>query len=183
MSDGKKNDRKMIRTRVYTSLWMAILALVAVTAATVAWFSIADKTKVNTMGINVTGDPDLRIDLDPHGTMEEDGKTLSVEDIAARIQKERGFSMKDTPLEPVTTADEEVFTYENGAVVSDTSGAYLTFTLHFMAEKDMLVHLTSADSESGAGDGTAVLSETAGLQDSMRISFYVDGQTWVFAPG
>ena len=53
--------------------------------------------------------------------------------------------MKDTLLEPVTTADEEVFTYENGAVVSDTSGAYLTFTLHFMAEKDMLVHLTSAD--------------------------------------
>lgn len=56
MSDGKKNDRKMIRTRVYTSLLLAILALVAVTAATVAWFSIADKTKVNTMGLNVTGD-------------------------------------------------------------------------------------------------------------------------------
>ena len=183
MREKEKKERKLRRTRVYTSLLLVLLALVAVTAATVAWFSIADKTKVNTMGMNVTGDPDLRIDLDPHGTMEEYVKTLSFEDIAARIQKERGFSMKDTPLEPVTTADEEVFTYENGAVVSDTSGAYLTFTLHFMAEKDMLVHLTSADSESGAGDGMAVLSETAGLPESMRISFSVDGQTWVYDLG
>ena len=95
MSDGKKNDRKMIRTRVYTSLLMAILALVAVTAATVAWFSIADKTKVNTMGLNVTGDPDLRIDLDPHDTIDEYVKTLSFEDIAARVHQERGFSMAD----------------------------------------------------------------------------------------
>lgn len=183
MSEEKKNDRKMVRNRVYTSLLLAILALVAVTAATVAWFSIADKTKVNTMGLNITGDPDLRIDLDPHNTIDEYVKTLSFEDIAARVQQERGFSMAETPLEPVTTADEETFTYENGSVVSDTSGAYLTFTLHFMAEKDMLVHLTSADSESGAGDGTAVMSETAGLPESMRISFSVDGQTWIYDPG
>ena len=52
-----------------------------------------------------------------------------------------------------------------------------------MAEKDMLVHLTSADSESGAGDGTAVMSETTGLPESMRISFSVDGQSWVYDPG
>ena len=37
--------------------------------------------------------------------------------------------------------------------------------------------------ESGAGDGTAVLSETDGLAESMRISFSVDGQTWVYDPG
>ena len=30
-------------------------------------------------------------------------KTLSFEQIAARIQKEKGFSMKTTPLKPVTT--------------------------------------------------------------------------------
>ena len=55
----EKKERKLRRTRVYTSLLLVLLALVAVTAATVAWFSIADKTKVNTMGMNVTGDPDL----------------------------------------------------------------------------------------------------------------------------
>ena len=34
----------------------------------------------------------------------------------------------------------------------NTSGAYLEFTLHFMAAKDMVVHLTSANSSSGAED-------------------------------
>ena len=57
--------------------------------------------------------------------------------------------MEETPLQPVTTSMTAVtFTYENGtAVVDDKSGAYLEVTLHFMAEKDMVVHLTSAEQQ------------------------------------
>ena len=73
-------------------------------------------------------------------------KPLSFEEIASRIQKEKGFSMKEVPLEPVTTIDQRSFTFESGAAASAKSGAYLEFTLHFMAAKDMIVHLTSADS-------------------------------------
>lgn len=40
----KKN--KVIRSRFYTSVLLVLMALVAVTAATVAWFSIADNTRV-----------------------------------------------------------------------------------------------------------------------------------------
>ena len=36
----KQTNLKTMRTRVYTSLLLVLLALVAVTAATVAWFSI-----------------------------------------------------------------------------------------------------------------------------------------------
>ena len=165
MSMNKKENNKTVRSRLYTSVLLVLLALVAVTAATVAWFSIADRAKVKTMSLDIVTDADLRMDLDPHSTIDQYVKTLSFEQIAARIQQEKGFSMETTPLEPVTTTDYETFTYENGTTVENTSGAYLEFTLHFMAAKDMVV------------------SENAALPESMRIAFSTDGTIWNYDPG
>lgn len=183
MGKVTKEENHLIRSRLYTSLLLVLLALAAITAATVAWFSIADKTKVNTMSLDIVSDVELRMDLDAHESFEEYVKKLSFESIAARMRSEKGFDMQTTPLEPVTTSDQNTFTYENGAVVPDTKGAYLTFTLHFMAEKDMIVHLNSAESSDGAGDGTNISSNNASLPESMRISFTADGQTWVYDQG
>lgn len=88
------------------------------------------------MSLDIIADADLRMDLDPHSTIDQYVKTLSFEQIAARIQQEKGFSMETTPLEPVTTTDYGTFTYENGTTVENTKGAYLEFALHFMAAKD-----------------------------------------------
>ena len=180
---NKKQNNKTVRSRLYTSVLLVLTAFVAVTAATVAWFSIADRAKVKTMSLDIIADADLRMDLDSHSTIDQYVKTLSFEQIAARIQQEKGFSMETTPLEPVTTADYETFTYENGKTVENTSGAYLEFTLHFMAAKDMIVHLTSANSSSGAEDGTLIMSQNAALPESMRIAFSADGKTWNYDPG
>ena len=173
MSEIPQNE-KVVRSRLLTSILLVLLALVAITAATVAWFSIADKAKVKTMSLDIIGDLDLKMDLDAHSTIDQYKKTLSFTDIAARIQQEKGFSMKEVPLDPVTTSDAKTFTFENGSTASDTSGSYLEFTLHFMAEKDMLVHLTSADSSDGADDGTAIVSQNTALPQAMRISFTAD---------
>ena len=178
-----EDKNKVIRKRLYTSVLLVLMAFVAITAATVAWFSIADKTKVKTMSLDIAADTDLRMDLDAHAKISQYVKTLSFQDIAKRMQSEKGFSMENTPLEPVTTADQNTFTYEDGTVVPDTKGAYLTFTLHFMAEKDMIVHLNSADSSDGAGDGTNISSSNAELPEAMRISFTADGQTWIYDQG
>ena len=179
----QKKKEKLTRSRLYTSILLVFLALVAVTAATVAWFSIADRTKVKTMSLDIMTDVELKMDLDAHSSIDQYVKTLSFEQIARRIQSEKGFAMEDTPLEPVTTSDQNTFTYENGTVVESTKGAYLEFTLHFMAAKDMVVHLTSANSSSGEQDGTAVMSQNQALPESMRISFTADRQTWVYDPG
>lgn len=179
----KNEKKKAARSRVYVSVLLAMVALVAVTAATVAWFSIADWTKVRSMSLDVVTDVQLRMDLDPHETIDQYVKTLSFEQIAQRIQQEKGFSMESTPLQPVTTSDQERFTFENDSVAEPTSGAYLEFTLHFMAEKDMIVHLNSANSNAGTQDGTAVSSGVASLPESMRISFSTDGRTWIYDPG
>ena len=178
----RKKDTTM-KKRLLTSVLLVLLALVAVTAATVAWFSIADNTRVRSMSLDIITDVDLRMDLDAHSTIDQYVKTLSFESIAQRIQQEKGFSMQETPLDPVTTSDYSVFTYENGSTVDAAKGAYLEFTLHFMAEKDMTVHLTSANSGDGTQDGTLISSQNAALPEAMRISFTADGKTWVYDPG
>lgn len=179
----RKQQKKTVRNRLYVSVLLVLLALVAVTAATVAWFSIADRTKVRTMSLEITSDVQMRMDLDPHDTIDQYVKTLSFETIAERIRQEKGFSMESTPLQPVTTSNQKTFTFENGTIAEPTSGAYLEFTLHFMAEKDLIVHLNSANSNAGTQDGTNISSGIASLPESMRISFTADGKTWVYDPG
>ena len=113
MSRTKKEENRAVRNRLYTSILLVLLALAAITAATVAWFSIADKTKVKSMSLDIESDVDLRMDLDAHNYFEQYVKKLSFESIAQRMQSEKGFDMQTTPLEPVTTADQNIFTYEN----------------------------------------------------------------------
>jgi len=181
-ADSKKAKQNPEKKRVYVSILLALAALVSISAASVAWFTIADFTKVNSMNLEITTGTNLRFDLDPHETFEEYVKTLGFSQIAERILREKKFDMRTVPLEPVTTQNYSVFTFENGTVVEKDSGAYLEFVLHFMATDDMLVHLTSADSE-GKQDGTRITSSNADLPAAMRISFTVDGQTYVYDPG
>lgn len=179
----EENKKKTQKNLLKTSILLSMMALVALTAVTVAWFSIADNARVRTMSLELITGVDLRMDLNPHETIEEYVKTLTFEDISQRILEEKGFSMEEVPLEPVTTSDYERFTYENGAVVEPASGAYLEFTLHFMGEKDMLVHLTEENSSADEADGTAVNSKNPELPQAMRIAFTADGKTTVYDPG
>lgn len=179
----EENKKKTQKSLLKTSILLSMMALVALTAVTVAWFSIADNARVRTMSLELITGVDLRMDLDPHETIGEYVKTLTFEDISQRILEEKGFSMEEVPLEPVTTSDYKRFTYENGAVVEPASGAYLEFTLHFMGEKDMLVHLTEENSSADEADGTAVNSKNPELPQAMRVAFTADGKTTVYDLG
>ncbi|MGN1334398.1 MAG: hypothetical protein ACI4U1_04705 [Anaerovoracaceae bacterium] len=163
------------------SIILALIALVSMTAASVAWFSLADYTRVSCMSMDITSGTNMRFDLDPHDTFEQYVKTLTFSEIADRMLEEKGYDSRVTPLEPVTTTDVVTFTYEDGKPVSDTSGAYLEFTLHFMATSDMYVHLTSANS-AGKTDGTDVSSKNENLPAAMRISFTVGDRVYIYSP-
>lgn len=177
------NEQQHSGQKLYLSILLALVALVSVVAASVAWFTIADHTRLHSIGMNVTSGPAIRFDLDPHGDITQYKRTLTFQEIADRILAERGFDMRTESLDPVTTADCETFTLRNGTVVSADSGSYLEFTLHFIATQDVLVHLTSENSR-GQSDGTLVYSQTSEtLPDAMRISFTADGQTVIFDPG
>ena len=174
-----KHNNTPSRKLFTTSVLLALLALVSVTAATAAWMTIADRTRVRSMRMDITTGVNLRFDLDPHETFEEYVKTLTFDQIAQRIKAEKEFDPLETPLTPVTTKDCEKFTLEDG---SDANKEYyLEFTLHFMATQDMIVHLTSADSDAGE-DGTQVSSENAGVPEAIRISFTAE-DTSIYDPG
>lgn len=174
----KHNDTPS-RKLFTTSVLLFLLALVSVTAATAAWMTIADRTRVRSMRMDITTGVNLRFDLDPHETFEEYVKTLTFDQIAERIKAEKEFDPREMPLTPVTTKDCEKFVLEDGSDAK--TEYYLEFTLHFMATQDMIVHLTSADSEAG-GDGTQVSSENAGVPDAIRISFTAE-DTSIYDPG
>lgn len=167
------------RRLLMTSVLLALLALVSAAAATLAWMTIADRTRVRSMRVEITTGINLRFDLDAHDSFDEYVKSLSFEQIGQRIAKEQGFDPFQTPLEPVTTGDCVRFVLEDGTPAP--TGAYLDFTLHFMATEDMVVHLTGADSEEG-GDGTRIRSDIPSLPDALRISFTAE-ETCVYDPG
>ncbi len=165
---GRKQNRKL---SLATSLMLLVVALVSVTAVTVAWFTIADNTRVNMMRMDVTTGLSLRISLDEHDEFDDYSSVLQFDSIADRIVYEKGYDMRTVPLEPVTSNDGLSFRLQNGSIVSDTSGKFVEFTVHFRALEDMYVHLTSQDSKDG-GDGTLVWSrENANLAHAMRMSF------------
>ena len=178
----KKSSMKTENRRLLISIMLAFIALLSAVGVTVAWFTIADNTRLRSMDMTVTAGVSLRFDLDAHDSFEEYVKTLGFEEIAARMEADNGFDMSVNCLEPVTTTDYSVFTYSDGTGATAESGAYLEFDLHFMATKDMLVHLTSACSE-GNSDGTLVSSETKDLPKAMRISFTTGEGIFVYDPG
>ena len=182
MSIMVKGENGREKKQFLVSILLALIAVVSISAATVAWFTIADYTKVYSMNMDITAGTNLRFDLDSHDTFEEYVKILHFSQIADRIQKDLGFDMRQVPLEPVTTSDVQLFTFEDGTTAEKSSGAYLEFTLHFIATDDMLLHLTSQDS-SGGNDGTSVESSNHSLPEAMRISFTVDKNTYIYDPG
>lgn len=169
------------RQRLYISLLLLLLAVVTMTAAAVAWFTIADKGRVNSMNMEVTSGASLRFDLDQHGSFSDYVITLQFQQIAGRIQSEHGFDMRNVPLEPVTTSNGQSFMLEDGTAASVNSGAYLEFKLHFIALSDMTVHLTSSDDN--GQQGTEITSNNNNLINAMRISFTADGRTSIYDPG
>lgn len=178
MKERSHNTRRM----AVTSLLLVLIALAGVTAVTLAWFSIADNTRVYSMDMDVTTGASLRFDLDPHGEFIEYIETLSMDQIFGRIQRDLNYDPYTARLTPVTTADGRTFTLRNGTEQSASSGAFYQFTLHFMSTEDLVVHLSSANSR-GRQDGTLVTSSIANLPESMRISFTCRGETVIYDPG
>ncbi|MBP5165959.1 MAG: hypothetical protein ILP09_01710 [Oscillospiraceae bacterium] len=177
-----KEKKQGTRRMAATSLLLLLIALAAVTATTVAWFSISSHTLVHSLSMDVTTGAALRFDTVPHGEFIEYVETLSVKEIFEKIQEQYGYDPYSAKLVPVTTDDGRVFTLRDGTVRQPETGAYLDFTLHFMSTREMDVHLSSAHGHRG-NDGTLVTSELAKLPQALRISFTCGEKTVIFDPG
>lgn len=177
-----KEKQSSSRQSVLTSLLLVLAAIVTITVASRAWMSVSDNTRLRAVRLDVTTGYALRFDLYAHESFSDYARSLRYADIAQQILAQKGFDINTVPMEPVTTSDGETFWFEDGTAASPNSGAYWEFTLYFRSEKDMLVHLTSANSSSGQ-DGTAITSGASTLPDAMRISFTSAEGTVVYDPG
>lgn len=159
------------------------LALVSVSAASYAWFSISSNTRVTSMNLDITSGVNLRFDTASHNKFADYRKSLTFEDIANQIRAAFGFDPATTALEPVTTRTGADFATEQGVAVPAEDGSYLEFTLHFMGTKDMEVHLTSENSDE-AEDGTLVqgMNGADAIAQALRISFTADDATAIYQP-
>ena len=175
------DDREATRNKLATTLVLALFALVAIAMATFAWFSIADNAKTRMLALDANADGSMRFDLDAHRDFNDYVKTLGFDRISGRIASERGVDIDASKLQPVTTGDYRTFTFEDGSTADPSTGAYLEFTLHFMAQDDLTVRLTGQDGKDGAA-GTRFSSNVEGMAGAMRMSFTADGHTWVYNP-
>ncbi|MBQ7566516.1 MAG: hypothetical protein IJT18_05290 [Oscillospiraceae bacterium] len=166
----------------YLTLILALLALIGIAGATAAWFSLGDHGRVYSMQLDITTGAALRFDTVQHAEFTDYQKTLSFTDIAAAVRQQYGYDMRTTPLRPVTTANGTTFTLRDGTVVQSNSGSYWEIPLHFIANEDLIVHLT-ADNSLNADDGTRISSSRPTLPRSMRISFDSGDSIAVYDPG
>lgn len=173
--------KKEVVGRLQMTILLFFIALASVVAVTVAWISIADNGRVRSMNIDITAGISMKFDLDEHESIADYIETLKFDQIADRINRDLGYNLREVPLEPVTSTDAASFALENGTVVPERDGKYLTFTLHFMSMEDMIVHLTTK-TEDGQ-EGTLIGSENPNVPQAMRISFTADGQTYIYDPG
>ena len=173
--DAAKVGQKLHQTTV-----LVLLALVSITAATYAWFSLSANTRVQSMNLEITGAAGLRIDVAAHDTFEGYVKTLDFEQIYEQVRNHFGYDAQKSALEPLTTSDGIQFQTEKGIQVLPDTGKYLEFTLHFRSTKDMIVHLTG-DNSAGKQDGTLVQSK-GGADEAMRISFTAADSAVIYEP-
>lgn len=174
-----------MKNKLSNLILLISVALIAVTAVSYAWFSISDNARLTTMYMDVTSGLSLRIDLDAHENVEDYKQSLAFSDIEARIRSERGIDIGQVPMEPVTTSNLGSFTFEKGNAASASEGHYIEFTLHFIAQGDMWVHLTSSSSQN-ADNGTFIGSAGAhseAMAQAMRIGFKHEGGTFIYDPG
>ena len=173
--------RDELKSNVRTATVLALFALVAIAMATFAWFSISDQARARSLAIEAHAGGSLRFDLDAHGSFDEYVSTLGFDAIASRLESDWGYSMDASKLEPVTTSDGQTFTFEDGSAASAQNGSYLEFTLNFMSTEDETVRLTGEAGRDGSA-GTSITSSVEGLPQAMRMSFTVDGATWIYNP-
>jgi len=175
-----KGTEKKKNNTVSTTILICLVALVCVTLATLAWFSIADKTRLNGVNVDITTGKSLRFDLEEHDKFEDYTTTLNFEDIADYILLTKGIDIREKQINPVTTGDGRTFTYEKGTEADLED--YIEFDLHFMATTDMIVHLTSANGKD-KDDGTKIMSENPDVPNAMRIGFDTPEGVMVYDPG
>ena len=186
MAELKRLNKAQLRIKRRTTFLLSVIALLVLTTATLAWFTLNTFASVDNIQMNITTGVDLRVDTENHGNdISQYQKVITADMINSWLTSNNYDTMANQLLDPVTTTAGTTFTYENGSSAS-ANDAYLEFKLWFIASKPMWVHLSSETASALDNATTSVTTtstgEKADVVRAIRISFEDSGTAAIYEP-
>lgn len=159
-------------------VFIALITLLSMTTATVAWFSVNTFAGVDSLDLHISMSAQLKVAMEDNGTdLSRYTKVITNEMIDGYLQKNNNTSLSQIVLDPVTTTEGTRFTNQRGGERKPNDRSYLEFECYFIATEDMWVHLTTESTEQGNDDGTKVTTTSTGAQADVVNCTRVDFST------
>ncbi len=168
------NDkRRVLRRRKRLILSLSILAILGLSTATYAWFTVNTFAGVEDFEVKISTGEELLVSMENHGTnLDLYTHTITNEMINSYLRKQ-GTSLEDIVLDPVTSDDGSRFRFEHGDPAT-ANKSYLEYECYFIATCDMWVHLTTEGTEEDENAGTRVSSNSPAPQNEVTQACRVD---------
>lgn len=162
MLENTVNNKKTHKSRKRLIIFVAIMTVLSMTSATVAWFSINTFAGVDSLDLQISVSAQLKVSMEDHGTdLSLYGKVITNDMINEYLAKQN-TNLDDILLDPVTTTDGLKFVNKRGSEREPNDRSYLEFECYFIATEEMWVHLTTESSEINNNDGTEVTTTSTG---------------------
>ena len=180
-----EKNRKRLRKRKRLIAFLSILAVLGLSTATFAWFTVNTFAGINDFELKISTGDELRVSMDDHGSdIDQYVFTITNEMIDSHLRKYNN-SLKDMILAPVTTNNGSDFTYQHGNKANPNdrdNPSYLEVDCYFSASREMWVHLTTEAGdnpaiEESARVGTKVSSPSPAPQSEITQAIRLDFQT------
>lgn len=175
MVDKMVSEKVPFKKRKRLIVFIAIITLLSMTSATVAWFTVNTFAGVTNLDLKISLSAQLKVAMEDYGTdLEKYGKVIT-NDMINEYLAQYDTTLDEIVLDPVTTTEGEVFTNQRGTEREPNDRSYLEFECYFIATEEMWVHLTTESTEVGEDDGTKVTTTSTGAQadvvDCTRVGF------------
>ena len=174
-----QKNKKRLRKRKRLIVFLSILAVLGLSTATFAWFTVNTFAGVNDFEIKISTGEELRVSMDDHGSDIDQYVFEITNDMINSHLRKYDTSLDDMVLYPVTTDDGTKFTYQYGSEAEPNDGSsYLEVDCYFIATREMWVHLTTeTGKEDDNKEGSAVSTTSPAPQSDIVRAIRMDFET------
>ncbi|MBQ7504465.1 MAG: hypothetical protein IJT79_04030 [Ruminococcus sp.] len=174
-----KKNRKRLRKRKRLIAFLSILAILGLSTATFAWFTVNTFAGVNDFELKISTGEELRVSMQNHGSDIDQYVFEITNEMMNQHLRKYDTSLDKMILYPVTTNNGSRFTYQYGTEAKPNDDAsYLEIECYFIATKEMWVHLTTETGEENSNkEGTRVSSSSSAPKSEITQAIRIDFQT------
>jgi hypothetical protein len=171
-------NRKRLRKRKRLIAFLSIIAVLGLSTATYAWFTVNTFVGVQDFELNISMGEDLRASMQNHGSDIEQYVHIITNPMINSYLGRGNTSIDKMVLSPVTTNNGSTFTFQNGSAAT-VNEHYLEFKAWFIGTRDMYVHLTTegVDEDGAKVVGTRVSTTSPSPQSDVVRACRIDFQT------